>query len=209
MPTSLRSEGMAPLKFECHRPLEFDFVGDVAQSTVDSSECVDPDICAAASGVLIALCSIQYEEAPKSSNLQALMREDSAVLKCWPKTSAAVAACCVAIALAPATASAIGYFNMPGNYAQFWGYGCGPGYHACMVLGPISFHGGFRHGVERLPYPPSSPYFARDCSCGAGGYGCEIGGPTLLEPTVEPMPVPGPSIEPTPAPSAFRVPFRY
>lgn len=113
------------------------------------------------------------------------------------------------VAWAPATAWAIGYYNLPGNFCQCFGYGNGPGYHAPLVLGPVSCHGCCHHGVERLPSAPCSPYAGFGCGYGCGDCGCDVGEPSLLEPTAEPMPAPGPMLEPAPTPAAFRVPFRY
>ena len=35
----------------------------------------------------------------------------------------------------------IGYYNLPGNFCQCFGYGNGGGYHACLVLGPANCGG--------------------------------------------------------------------
>jgi hypothetical protein len=63
-------------------------------------------------------------------------------------------------------ALAIGYWNVPGNVAQWWGYGWGAGHHACYVLGPVSHKGAFAHHHRRLPYAPQPAYGCYDgCSC--------------------------------------------
>jgi hypothetical protein len=118
-----------------------------------------------------------------------------------------IAAAILAVALVPASAGAIGYYNLPGNFCQCFGYGVGAGYHAPLVLGPISNHGCFADNLRRLPYAPA-PY----CDWSARGYdggecGCAIGEPSMLEPTVAPTeaPLPAPAL----APAAYRVPFRY
>lgn len=63
-----------------------------------------------------------------------------------------------AVLSAAAPGYAIGYWNVPGNVAQWWGYGWGGGHHACLVLGPISHKGAFDHHQTRLPYAPRPTY---------------------------------------------------
>jgi hypothetical protein len=116
------------------------------------------------------------------------------------------------IALASPPALAIGYWNVPGNVCQCWGYGLGAGYHAPLVLGPVSIKGCLAHNEVRLPYSPAPPY----CWTGCSGGGCAIGEASALESELTPGAPSGPMpIEPTPAPelapgpAAFRVPFRY
>jgi hypothetical protein len=58
-------------------------------------------------------------------------------------------------ALSAKEAMAIGYWNLPGNFCQCFGYGWGPGYHASMVLGPPTCDGIFAHDVVRMPAAPS------------------------------------------------------
>jgi hypothetical protein len=55
-------------------------------------------------------------------------------------------------------AHGIGHWNVPGNVAQWWGYGWGAGHHACLVLGPISHKGAFAHNHVRLPHAPQPAY---------------------------------------------------
>jgi hypothetical protein len=62
------------------------------------------------------------------------------------------------MATAPQTAHAIGYWNMPGNFCQSWGYGWGAGHHACLTLGPITHEGLCAHNEVRLPCAPQPPY---------------------------------------------------
>src|SRR5688572_21224794 len=64
----------------------------------------------------------------------------------------------LAMATAPTLAHAIGYWNMPGNFCQGWGYGWGAGHHACLTLGPVSHEGLFAHNQVRLPCAPQPPY---------------------------------------------------
>jgi hypothetical protein len=64
----------------------------------------------------------------------------------------------LAILFAAMPALAVGYWNVPGNVAQCWGYGWGAGHHACLVLGPISPKGAFAHNHKRLPYAPQPDY---------------------------------------------------
>lgn len=113
----------------------------------------------------------------------------------------------------PENAEAIGYYNVPGSFCQCFGYGCGAGYHAPLCLGPVSCRGFCRHGVNRLPYRPYSPYAGCDCGGGCAECGCNLDQPSVLEPAYVPAPATGPMVEPAtepvPEPAAFRVPFRY
>jgi hypothetical protein len=118
------------------------------------------------------------------------------------KTIALVAAL-GAVFVAAEAAHAVGYWNVPGSTCQWWGYGCGAGYHAKFVLGPITVHGACAHNEVRLPYAPQPPYGY----CGYNGCGCVDGQPSVLEPMVQPgyyspAPVHGeqsmPALEPEP-----------
>jgi hypothetical protein len=64
----------------------------------------------------------------------------------------------LAVVFAAIPAHAVGYFNVPGNVAQWWGYGWGAGHHACFVLGPISHKGSFAHNHVRLRHVPQPAY---------------------------------------------------
>jgi hypothetical protein len=64
---------------------------------------------------------------------------------------------------AAAQAHALGYWNVPGNSNQWWGYGWGAGHHACLVLGPSDCQGCFDHREVRVPYSPQPPYAYYDC----------------------------------------------
>jgi hypothetical protein len=87
-----------------------------------------------------------------------------------------------------------GYWNVPSSFCQYIGYGCGAGYHAPLLLGPVSWEGWLATNERRLPYPPSSPY----SGCGYGN-GYQIAEPTVMEPAtfapVEQRIVPG--VQPT------------
>lgn len=92
-----------------------------------------------------------------------------------------------------------GYWNVPSNFCQCAGYGCGAGYHAPLVLGPVSWRGWLSKNEIRLPYSPRPPY-------GAYGYGEAAGrddfsAPTMLE--AETLP------PPRPIPTGYRPPLRY
>lgn len=112
----------------------------------------------------------------------------------------------IAALFASPSAFATGYWNLPSNFCQCAGYGCGAGYHAPLVLGPISCRGWFATNEIRLPVPPRPPYIGYQCPhCTQGTSG--FGTPTLLEPEI--LPTPKAFAEPQPIPAAFRTPFRY
>jgi hypothetical protein len=71
---------------------------------------------------------------------------------------AAAFATAFAMVTAPMAAHAVGYWNVPGNVCQCWGYGWGAGHHACLTLGPITNEGCFAHNEVRLPCAPQPPY---------------------------------------------------
>jgi len=99
-------------------------------------------------------------------------------------------------------ADAIGYWNMPGNVCQCLGCGWGPGYHAPLVLGPISCDGFFGADIVRLPSSPSSPHgWPASHAAGPVSYPTPFMQPSLLTPTGA---VPTP--KPMPMPSAYRGP---
>jgi hypothetical protein len=90
----------------------------------------------------------------------------------------------VAMALSLSTigamsADAAGYWNMPGNKWQWAGSGCGGGYHAPLVLGPISWRGWLAKNHYRLPHAPGPCY-------GCGHYGSVFEQPTIMEPLPQP-----------------------
>jgi hypothetical protein len=127
------------------------------------------------------------------------------------KLCGALTVALVLIALAPRPAMAIGYWNVPGNVCQCWGYGNGAGYHAPLVLGPLSCKGCLAHNERRLPYAPAPPCYWMGCGSQSG---CAIGEPSMLESEVMPEPTPAvllakPMPAPASDPAAFRVPFRY
>lgn len=68
------------------------------------------------------------------------------------------------------SAAAIGFWNMPGTFCQCMGYGNGPGYHAPLLLGPVSCDGFFAIDTHRLPAPPTAPrawHVAAPAGCSA------------------------------------------
>jgi hypothetical protein len=76
------------------------------------------------------------------------------------------------------SARAVGYWNVPGNFCQCWGYGWGAGHHACLTLGPITHEGCFAHNTDRLSYAPRPPY-----ACyGAGSYNYDFRQPVDYAP---------------------------
>jgi hypothetical protein len=95
---------------------------------------------------------------------------------------------CTLLGAEPAVA--IGYYNLPGNLCQCFGYGNGSGYHSCLVLGPITPHGCCDPHEVRLACPPRPPY-----EYGGGSYY----DPSYYSPSSPPTPGPYP-----PQPSAYR-----
>ena len=103
------------------------------------------------------------------------------MLRCIRCLSLAVATWFVAIYASPAGAA--GYWNVPSNFWQCAGCGCGGGYHAPLVLGPMSWHGWCSKNHYRLPHAPATCY-----GCGHRGGGFEQ--PTILEPAPQPVVAP-------------------
>jgi hypothetical protein len=103
-----------------------------------------------------------------------------------------VLALAAALLVGPAApAGAVGYWNMPTSFSQWWGYGCGPGYHAPMVLGPVNARDLLRPQMEiRLQCAPRPTCCWAGCDCASGE--------PLLEPTslpdAAPMPAPEPAV---------------
>ena len=58
---------------------------------------------------------------------------------------------------------ATGYWNLPGTFCQWSGYGFGGGYHAPLMLGPITYECLSTPNDVRLPYAPNpyacAPYY--------------------------------------------------
>lgn len=100
----------------------------------------------------------------------------------------------VFVSIAVRAASATGYWNVPSTICQCFGYGCGAGYHAPLVLGPISYKGCLAINERRLPHAPSPPCVGHNCQ----GYGFAAGppatvrsaGPALFQPPVSFVPPP-------------------
>jgi hypothetical protein len=90
-----------------------------------------------------------------------------------------------------ASAQAVGYWNVPGNLAQWWGYGWGGGHHACFVLGPVTHHGAFMHHHKRLPYAPQPVYDCYDGCC----YNYDFRQPAPST-TPDVLPLPEPAVAP-------------
>jgi hypothetical protein len=95
------------------------------------------------------------------------------MLRCTLFSTLAVAVWLVS--LCPLSAAAAGYWNVPSSLPQWAGCGCGGGYHAPFVLGPMSWDGWLAHNHYRLPYSPAPCY-----GCGHCGRGFEQ--PTIMEP---------------------------
>ena len=130
-------------------------------------------------------------------------------LSCIAPAAAVAVVLCVT-----APAQAIGYWNVPGNFCQCFGYGWGAGHHACFVLGPPNCDGFLAHGEVRLPHAPQP---ASACHYyGASAYDfrrpAEFA-PNTYEPTLEAQPasLSESNLEPTPDPLTMpeeRVPAR-
>jgi hypothetical protein len=132
----------------------------------------------------------------------------------------------VAVASAATTVLAIGYWNVPGNSNQWWGYGWGAGHHACLVLGPSSCEDCLNHREVRVPYAPKPPYgayghcgynydFRQPTPYAPAGYSSEsyetqpvtgqepmpeMMAPSDPQPSPEPLPIPPEQGEPSPRP---------
>jgi hypothetical protein len=108
---------------------------------------------------------------------------------------AIVAAAC-SVGFAMSRAEAVGYWNMPGNFCQCWGYGWGAGYHAPLVLGPPTCSGWLNPHEVRLACPPGPP-----CYCGSS-CGCGDGDQSLWQPSA----LPGQYAQPTSAEASLASP---
>jgi hypothetical protein len=101
---------------------------------------------------------------------------------------------CFGILLTAAPAAAIGYYNLPGNFCQWCGYGNGAGYHSCLVLGPSTCQGACSPNEVRLACPPQPP-------C----YGCGYYGSGYYAPPQYDGPAPRPAAaQYAPTPAAMR-----
>jgi hypothetical protein len=95
-----------------------------------------------------------------------------------------VLAALLAWAAGATSAGAAGYWNVPSSFCQCMGYGLGAGYHAPLVLGPVSYDGWLATNLHRLPYAPAPP----GAGCMYGSYH-EFAQATRLEPArVAPAP---------------------
>jgi hypothetical protein len=80
---------------------------------------------------------------------------------------AALAAMVILEAVYTSRLQAAGYWNVPGTIAQRQGHGFGGGYHAPLILGPVTFDGWLLPNHVRLPYAPApSCCYAHGCDCG-------------------------------------------
>jgi hypothetical protein len=114
---------------------------------------------------------------------------------------AIVVAACMA-GFATSRADAVGYWNVPGNFCQCWGYGWGAGYHAPLVLGPPTYAGWLNPHEVRLACPPGPPcgYSCESAGCSMGG--CGEGDQSLLQPAALPVT----NVQPTPMAASFSSP---
>jgi len=78
------------------------------------------------------------------------------------------------------SASAMGYWNLPGNFCQWLGCGYSGGYHACYALGPINGGCCNAWNETRLPYAPNPYACAPNYGAGCGGYGRGVQSPTMI-----------------------------
>ena len=101
-----------------------------------------------------------------------------------------------------APAGATGYWNVPSTFCQCVGCGWGAGYHAPLVLGPITCGGWCDPNEVRLPYSPAAAY---GCYSSGDG-GCNCGQPSRLEAAVVRPPVHAPGPVPELSPVSESVP---
>jgi hypothetical protein len=115
------------------------------------------------------------------------------------RRSSAILVALPLIAAAAESAPGAGYWNIPGTCCQRLGCGYGAGYHAPLVLGPISCDGWCAPHVQQLPYPPTpvlSP--APACNCRPGIDSSHLFQPSVLLPS---------GTMTAPAPAAHRSPI--
>ncbi len=102
---------------------------------------------------------------------------------------------------------AVGYWNLPGTWSQYFGHGFSGGYHACYMLGPIPLDAWRSRNEVRLPCAPN-PYACAPYANGSANrnYGCELDHPSMMPenvvPATAPDPAPAPAAAPDPAPAA-------
>lgn len=100
--------------------------------------------------------------------------------------------------------NATGYWNVPSNTGQWWGHGFGGGYHARLMLGPVTHEYLYPPNDMRLPHAPN-PHACAPCYGGCGNAFPSTGmdGPTMMEPVSSPEALPQPIVAPA-APAARR-----
>src|SRR3954454_14653009 len=79
-----------------------------------------------------------------------------------------------AVVIRPADVEAAGCYNTPSNFCQCIGCGCGGGYHAPLVMGPVTCDRFFARNQVRLPYAPCA-------TCSSGGCNGGSDSPTTME----------------------------
>jgi hypothetical protein len=98
------------------------------------------------------------------------------------------------------------YWNMPGTFCQWNGCGFGGGYHAPLVLGPLTHECWSGPNEVRLSSAPN-PYA---CAPYAEGCGCGASEATRIAPAIQPVPVQPPtSPEATRRSPLFVAPVQY
>jgi hypothetical protein len=107
--------------------------------------------------------------------------EDKPVVRRFSFVVVTSAICLLQVGSQPVEAA--GYWNVPSNFCQCAGCGFGGGYHAPLVLGPMSCHGWCAKNHYRLPHAPAPCY-----GCGHCGGGFEQ--PTIMDPPPQPAVAP-------------------
>jgi hypothetical protein len=90
---------------------------------------------------------------------------------------------CLAAVLWAIPALGAGYWNMPSSVYQCLGYGCGAGYHAPLLLGPVSCDGWLDTNVRRLP---CAPCVQHPSPCNGNCNRALLNQPGTLEPALHP-----------------------
>ena len=114
----------------------------------------------------------------------------------------------IAVFTSSSVASAMGYWNLPGNFCQWCGCGFSGGYHAPYVLGPINGGCCEAWNEVRMPYAPN-PYACAPCnSGGCGGYSRGMESPTVMPMEPQPTVVPQAMAPAATGPSLFAAPVQ-